>query len=146
MKILKALLAGFAGAGALNILHETVRRFDKDAPRVHRIGEEALSKSLHKLNLSAPVGENLYLATLASDLISNGLYFSAIGYGSKKNIYLKGAVAGLTAGFGAISLPSKMGLDDAPVNRTEKTKILTVTWYLIGGLVTAAVLSNMKKN
>ncbi|PWS26889.1 hypothetical protein DHW03_12750 [Pedobacter yonginense] len=146
MRILKALLADFAGAAALNILHETVRRFDKDAPKVHRIGEEALSKSLHKMNLSAPTGDHLYLATLASDLVSNSLYFSAIGYGKDKNVYLKGALAGLTAGFGAISLPSKLGLDDAPVTRTDKTKILTVSWYLIGGLVTAAVLNRLNKD
>ena len=145
MKILKAILAGFAGAAALNILHETVRRFDADAPRVDLLGEEALTRSMNSLNLEPPKGNNLYVATLAGDVISNGIYYSAIGMAGSKNIYLKGAVAGLTAGLGAIKLPDKLGLDDKPVTKTDKTKILTVAWYLIGGLVTAAVFDQLKK-
>jgi len=101
MKVLKAILAGFAGAAALNILHETFRRFDSDAPRVDLIGEEALTRSLNSLNLETPTGNNLYAATLIGDIVSNGIYYSAIGMGGKKNIYLKGAFAGLTAGLGA---------------------------------------------
>ncbi|RZJ65113.1 MAG: hypothetical protein EOO47_25985, partial [Flavobacterium sp.] len=112
MKVLKAILAGFAGAAALNILHETVRRFDADAPRVDLLGEEALTRSMNSLNLEAPTGDNLYASTLAGDIISNGIYYSAIGMAGSKNIYLKGAVAGLTAGLGAIKLPDQMGLDD----------------------------------
>ncbi|AZI25694.1 MAG: hypothetical protein ABWZ79_17535 [Pedobacter agri] len=145
MKVLKAILAGFAGAAALNILHETVRRFDADAPRVDLLGEEALTRSMNSLNLEAPTGDNLYAATLAGDIISNGIYYSAIGMAGSKNIYLKGAVAGLTAGLGAIKLPDQMGLDDKPVTKTDKTKVLTVAWYLIGGLVTAAVFDQLNK-
>lgn len=145
MKILKAILAGFAGAAALNILHETVRRFDADAPRVDLLGEEALTHSMNSLNLEPPKGNNLYAATLAGDVISNCIYYSAIGMAGSKNIYLKGAVAGLTAGLGAIKLPDQMGLDDEPVTKTDKTKVLTVAWYLIGGLVTAAVFDRLNK-
>ena len=145
MKLLKSLLAGFAGAGALNILHESVRRIDPDAPRIDLLGEQALSRSMKSLNLETPKGNNLYLATLAGDIVSNGLYYSAIGFGSKKNIYIKGALAGFTAGLGAISIPDKVGLDDTPVSKTHKTKILTVAWYVIGGLVTAAVFNRLKK-
>ncbi|CAH0172944.1 hypothetical protein SRABI36_04286 [Pedobacter sp. Bi36] len=145
MKLLKSLLAGFAGAGALNILHESVRRIDPDAPRIDLLGEQALSRSMKSLNLETPSGNNLYLATLAGDIVSNGLYYSAIGFGSKKNIYIKGALAGLTAGLGAINIPDKIGLDDTPVTHTDKTKILTVAWYVIGGLVTAAVLSRLQR-
>ncbi|MDQ0641149.1 hypothetical protein QF042_004714 [Pedobacter sp. W3I1] len=145
MKLLKSLLAGFAGAAALNILHESVRRLDPDAPRIDLLGEQALSKSMNRLKLEAPGGNNLYLATLAGDIISNSLYYSAIGFGDSKNIYLKGAIAGITAGLGAISIPDKIGLDDTPVTKTDKTKILTVVWYAIGGLVTAAVFNRLKK-
>lgn len=146
MKVLKAILAGFAGAAALNLLHETVRRFDPDAPRVDLMGEEALTRTLNSLNIEAPKGNNLYAATLVGDLISNGIYYSAIAISGKKNIYLKGTVAGLTAGLGAIKVPDQIGLDDEPITKTAKTKVLTVAWYLIGGLVTAAVFDRLKKN
>jgi len=145
MKLLKSLLAGFAGAAALNILHESVRQLDPDAPRIDLLGEQALSKSMANLNLDSPEGNNLYLATLAGDIISNTLYYSAIGLGDRKNIYVKGAVAGITAGLGAINIPDQVGLDDSPVTKTNKTKILTVAWYVIGGLVTAAVFKRLKK-
>ncbi|SER52241.1 hypothetical protein [Pedobacter rhizosphaerae] len=145
MKILKALLAGFAGSAALNILHETVRKFDSDAPRIDLLGEEALNRSLNSLNITTPKGQNLYLATLASDFISNGIYYSAIGFAGRKNLYFKAAVSGLTAGLGAISLPDKIGLDDDPVTHCNKTKVLTVAWYLAGSLVTAIVFSKLTK-
>jgi len=146
MKVLKAILAGFAGAAALNLLHETVRRFDPDAPRVDLLGEEALTHTLNSLNIKVPKGDNLYAATLLGDLISNGMYYSAIAMSGQKNIYLKGAAAGLTAGMGAIQIPEHVGLDDQPVTKTDKTKLLTVAWYLIGGLVTAAVFDRLNKN
>lgn len=146
MSVLKAILAGFAGAAALNLLHETVRKFDPEAPRVDLIGEEALTRTLNSFNIEAPKGDQLYAATLVGDLISNGMYYSAIAMSGKKNIYLKGAVAGLTAGLGAIKLPDEMGLNDEPVTKTDKTKMLTVAWYLIGGLVTAAVFDRLKRN
>ncbi|UKT62757.1 hypothetical protein [Pedobacter mucosus] len=145
MKVIKAILAGFAGAAALNILHETVRQFDKNAPRIDLVGEEALSRSLNSLDVDTPKGDSLYLATLAGDIISNGIYYSAIGFSGDKNLYLKGAIAGITAGFGAVELTGKLGLNDRPVTKTDKTKVLTVAWYLIGGLVTAAVLDRFKK-
>jgi hypothetical protein len=38
-----------------------------------------------------------------------------------------------------------MGLSDAPVTRTDKTKLLTVAWYTFGGLVTGAVIKALRK-
>ncbi len=84
MDIVKSLIAGFAGAAALNILHETVRKFDPEAPRLDLLGEEAIKKSIQALDLPAPTGDKLYDVTLAGDLISNTTYYSAIGMGEKK--------------------------------------------------------------
>lgn len=145
MEAIKNLVAGFAGALALNVLHETYRRFDHDAPRADLVGEEALSKSLKYVGVQPPKGDNLYMATLAGDLISNTLYYSLIGSGSKKNVMIRGGAYGLAAGLGAVMAPKPMGLKDAPVTKTDKTKALTVAWYLTGGLVTALVLRKWKK-
>jgi hypothetical protein len=144
MRLINSLIGGFAGAIALNILHETVKSFYDKAPRVDLVGEEALEKSLEAAGIVPPSGQNLYLATLAGDVISNGLYYSAIGIGNPKRVWLKGALAGLSAGIGAVQLPSKMGLDDTPVTYTNETKVLTVAWYLFGGLVAAAVMSKLE--
>jgi hypothetical protein len=64
--------------------------------------------------------------------------------GNTKRVWIKGAIAGLTAGIGAVQLPSKMGLDDTPVTYTNQTKVLTIAWYLFGGLVAAAVISKLE--
>lgn len=144
MKLVKALIGGFAGAIALNLLHETVRRFDRQAPRVDLIGEEALSKGLKAVGFDPPQGDKLYAATLAGDILSNGMYYSAIGIGAPKFLWVRAAVIGLSAGIGALELPEPMGLDDTPVTRSGRTEVMTVSWYLFGALVTAAVLTAIK--
>ncbi|MEO6915349.1 MAG: hypothetical protein ABI151_06510 [Chitinophagaceae bacterium] len=145
MKLLTSLLAGLAGAIVLNVIHESVKRLDPEAPRVDLVGEEALTKTIEAVGGSAPEGNALYAATLAGDLVSNALYFSMIGGGKKKYLLLRGVGYGLAAGIGALKLTKPMGLNDAPVNRTKKTQIMTVAWYLIGGITTAATLKALQK-
>ena len=145
MKLKRNLLAGLAGAIALNILHETIRRFDADAPRIELIGEEALTKAIKSAGINPPTGESLYLATLAGDIISNGLYYSMIGAGKDRNLLANGIVYGLAAGAGALAFTKPLGLNDAPVNRTNKTKIMTVAYYVLGGLVAAALMKKYSR-
>ncbi|RZL35160.1 MAG: hypothetical protein EOP00_30270 [Pedobacter sp.] len=145
MRLLNALAGGFAGAIALNLLHETVRKLDTKAPRIDLLGEEALNETLNSFNAEPLTGNSLYLATLTGDVISNGLYYSLIGLGKEKNLWLKGASLGVAAGFGAIEIPKTVGLNDEPVTKTNRTKILTIAWYLIGGLVAAAVIDKLQK-
>ena len=144
MKEIENIAGGLAGALALNILHESYKRIDNDAPRVDLVGEEALTKTVESVGLEAPKGEKLFGLTLAADVISNAMYFSAIGVGKKKNLLLRGAGYGLAAGLGAVLLTKPMGLDDEPVTKTNKTKILTVAWYLAGGIVTALTIQALK--
>lgn len=144
-KRMKNLLGGLAGAVALNILHEAYRRFDAKAPRIELIGEEALSKIIKHAGGQPPSGDRLYAATLAADIISNTLYYSLVGMGDKKKLLLRAALLGAAAGIGALMLSKPLGLSDAPVSRTNKTKALTVTWYFTGGLVSAFVIRALKR-
>jgi hypothetical protein len=142
---MKNLLGGLAGALALNLLHEAYKRLDADAPRIDFIGEEALSKTIKKFGKQPPSGNNLYVAALAADVVSNALYYSVIGYGNKRNIILRAAMFGIAAGVGALTLTKPLGLSDAPVTRTAKTKALTVTWYLTGAMVAALVIKELEE-
>jgi hypothetical protein len=144
MKILNSLLAGLAGAVALNVLHEVARHFDSDAPQVQLIGEEALTKSLKSIGIEPPKGNKLYFATLAGDLVSNAFYFSTIGKGKPAWVLFRGLGYGAMAGMGALKLTGPMGLKDAPVTKSNKTKILTVAWYTFGGLITALTLKKLR--
>lgn len=76
-------------------------------------------------------------------MLSNALYFSAIGLGGPKHIWTKAVTLGLTAGGGAIALPGMMGLNPEPVNKSNTTKSLTAGYYLFGALVTAGILKMM---
>ncbi|MBF6607853.1 MAG: hypothetical protein ITG00_03845 [Flavobacterium sp.] len=144
MKIGKHLIAGLGGAIALNILHETLKRTGSKMPRIDLLGEEALQKGIEMAGGEKIENENkLYAATLGADLLSNAVYFSAIGAGGPKYIWPKAIALGMTAGAGAITLPSFMGLDPTPVTKTAETKSLTVGYYLFGALVTAAILTAM---
>jgi hypothetical protein len=145
MKILHHIIGGLAGTVALNILHQAVKQFDHDAPRVDLVGEEALTKGMKAMGLTPPTGNALFVATLAGDLFSNAAYYSMIGLGKKKYLLYHGAAHGLCAGIGALTLTEPLGLSDAPVTRTDKTKLLTVAWYTFGGLVTAAVIKTLRK-
>jgi hypothetical protein len=78
-------------------------------------------------------------------VVSNALYYSAIGTARKKHLIITGLGAGLAAGVGALALPKPMGLSDAPVTRTGTTKALTVAWYIFGGLVTALTIKRLRK-
>lgn len=139
------LLAGLAGAIALNILHESLKKTDSAMPRVDLLGEEALQKLLNYFGTGISNENDLYKATLAGDLFSNALYYSFIGAGKRKNIMANAVTLGLAAGVGALVLPKPMGLNPKPVTKTAKTKVLTIAYYLTGALVAGAVMKKMNK-
>lgn len=145
MKPLTNLIGGLAGAVALNILNETVKRLVHDAPHIDLVGEQAVIKITRKAGMAPPAGESLFIAAIAGDLISNTIYYSLIGRGNGSNIMLKGLGYGLGAGLGALAATAPMGLDDVPITKTETTKILTVAWYVLGGVVAAATIKALKK-
>ncbi|MXV52333.1 hypothetical protein GS399_15265 [Pedobacter sp. HMF7647] len=145
MRTFKSLLAGLGGALTLNFIHETVRHFDPAAPRVDKLGEQALSKSMVNIGINPPEGNQLYQATLAGDILSNALYYSLIDGKNKTRYWLKGGLFGLAAGIGALSLPEPLGLDSEPVAGSTKRKNLTVLYYVAGGLATAGILHLLNK-
>ena len=144
MKLLPSLAAGFAGAIALNILHETVRRLrPQDAPRMDVLGERGLRKILNLADLPQPSEGKAYTATLLGDVLSNGLYYTVVGSG--KHSLWRGLALGVAAGVGGVVLPGPMGLGEAPSNRTPQTKAMTVAWYTVGGLVAGTVAQALRK-
>lgn len=102
------------------------------------IGMHALSKLLRKMDKPVPGRSKLFNLTMAGDLVGNALYYSITGAGSRRKAWIKGAWLGLSAGLGAVLLPKHLQLPNAPSNRTNETKVLTVAIYLLGGLVAAA--------
>lgn len=140
MSKIKNVLAGLGGAVVLNILHESLKNKNSKMPRVDLLGEEALQKSLHYFGTSIDDEPTLYKATLASDIVSNALYYSLIGAGDKKHVWARAAAYGLAAGVGAVTLPEPLGLDPEPVTKSQATKALTIGYYLAGALAAGLIL------
>ena len=144
MKVVENIIGGLAGAAVLNIAHQAIAHFDKDAPRVDIIGEEAVTRAFENADAKPPTGNTLTGLTLAGDLGANTGYYAMIGGANDEDLLLRGAGYGLLAGIGALSLPGPMGLNDEPVTRTTKTKILTVGLYMLGGLATALAIKAIR--
>jgi hypothetical protein len=116
MKIIQNIIGGLAGSVARNIVHQSVKQFDKNAPRVDLVGQEALTKGMKAVGLTPPTGNALFAATLAGDILGNALYYSTIGFGKNKHLLIRGAALGLAAGIGALTLTEPMGLKRRAVN------------------------------
>jgi hypothetical protein len=145
MKATQVMGSGLAGALALTLLHETARRFIPQAPRMDILGMRAITKTMRKADAEPPHGNKLYWLAMAGDVISNAAYYSLTASENSKNVWLKGAMLGLGAGLGAVTLPGPLGLGTLPSARTNTTKIMTVAWYLAGGLATAAAFQLLNK-
>lgn len=135
----KALIGGLVGATVLTLLNESARQTIKNAPRIDVLGKRAIAKPLMKMGVAPPKDDNLYWITLASDIFSNTLYYGSISLGDEKNAYRNGALLGLAAGVGAVVLPAPLGLGNDTTARTGQTELMTVAWYLAGGLAAAAI-------
>jgi hypothetical protein len=140
----QALGGGLAGACTLTLINESARRLSPKAPRLDTLGMRALDAGLRTVGVKPPKGERLRAWALAGDLVSNTLFFSLAGVGGAKQapqtVWLCGPLLGLGAGLCSLALPPLVGLGRKPTRRTRETKLMTVGWYVAGGLATAAAL------
>lgn len=146
MKLISSIGGGLAGACALTLLNEVVKRLDKDAPRMDLLGMQTVKKGMQSTDQAIPDDKQLYQIAMVGDIISNTIYYSLGIAGKRKYIWPKGALTGLTAGVAAVLLPKSLGLNPAYGSRTLKTKLFTTGFYLIGGLVASAVAKKIENN
>lgn len=139
MSFLKAIASGLVGAVTVTLINETGRQFIKDAPRLDVLGKRALAYPMMREGKYPPPNKELYWYSLGGDLIANSLFFSMVAFGGQNNALPIGGFLGAAAGVGTVALSEPLGLGDEPVNRTRETEIMTVAYYLAGGLAAAAV-------
>lgn len=139
MNILSSVAGGLAGALAVTLLNEVLKKYDPQAPRLDRLGMNALSQGLKKADQPIPDHDKLYKYSLLGDLLTNTLYFSFAGKGSQRKSLFRGGLLGISSGMGAVFAPRHLELDDEHTNKTAKTQLMTVGYYLLGGMVAGAV-------
>ena len=142
----KALASGIAGACALTLLHEGVRRAVPDAPRMDVLGERALAGIMRRLGHEPPAEKPLHDITLAGDLVANSLFYTVVGTQRGPAAWAAGALMGIGAGVGALLLPGSLGLGHEPAHKTRGTEVMTVAWYLAGGLAAAAAANLLRSS
>jgi hypothetical protein len=145
MSLTKAIGGGVAGAAAVTLLNESARRVIPHAPRMEVMGKRAIARPMLAMGFDPPHGRRLHQAALAGDLLSNSLYYSLVGAGRRHHAWQRGLVLGLLAGLGAVFLPHYLGLGKQPKQKTPVTQLLTILWYLTGGLAAAAAAEAMEE-
>jgi hypothetical protein len=145
MKTATAFAGGLAGACALTVVHELVRKADSQAPRPDKLGMQVIAKTLRKANKPVPSKAQLRTLALAGDIVLNSLYYSLAGAGKPRNVFLRGTMLGIASGLGSLFLPKYMGLDNSYTDRSSKTKVLSVALYVVGGLAAAAAIKALTK-
>jgi predicted nicotinamide N-methyase len=121
-----AMLSGMAGAAALTAVHQAARMMTDTAPRMDVVGMRMLARD--KETVGTPALNNL---ALAGDLVFNSAYYSMA------TTWMRGAALGIVAGVGALVLPRKLGLGDPPKSELLSNQVMTVAWYVLGGLAAA---------
>lgn len=132
MSSIATFVGGLAGALAVTAVNETVRQFVPQAPHLELLGIRAIRQAFMKAEEPAPDSDDTYAMALGSELMANASYYSLAGKSTTRGVLL-----GLAAGLGGIFLPEKLGLGEAPTNRTLTTQIMTVGYYVLGGVVAA---------
>lgn len=136
-------MSGAIGALALTAVHETGRRRLPYAPRMDVLGMRALRR-LPVFAHERPRSARLQRWALAGDLVANSLYYAAVPAASSASTWARAAALGLAAGVGALALPERMGLGEAPNSQRWANKAMTVAWYVAGALATAAAANGMR--
>jgi hypothetical protein len=133
-----AFVAGVCGALALTAVHQLARRVTDDAPRMDVLGERAIARTVRAAGGTLPMQPTLHRWALAGDLVANSAYYSLVACGRDAHMWTRAIAMGLAAGAGALVLPKRIGLGDAPKRDHLPNQIMTVAWYLVGGLAAAA--------
>lgn len=132
-----AILSGMAGAAALTAVHQAARMMTDSAPRMDVVGMRAIARGKEAVGGGNPQAlattENpaLYNMALAGDMVFNSAYYSMA------TTWTRGAALGILAGIGALVLPQKLGLGEPPKSELLSNQVMTVAWYLVGGLAAA---------
>lgn len=145
MSLSRAFGSGLIGACVLTVIHEVVRHFVPNAPRMDVLGKQALAALCREIGQEPPDEPELHYVAMAGDIASNAAYYSLVGAGDSESAEVRGALLGLGAGLGSVVLPKYLGLDEGASRRTPETAWMTVGLYVAGGLAAAVAYRMLER-
>lgn len=134
----KAFASGAIGAGVLTLIHQSARGRLPRAPRMDVVGMRAVDRVTEWMGARVLPRPQLHRAALAGDMIANSLYYSMVPGRTPAATWQRGLMLGAMAGVGALSLPERIGLGTPPDSNSRSNQLMTVAWYVLGGLAAAA--------
>ena len=134
----KALASGAVGAGVLTLIHQTAIGRVPRAPRMDVVGMRAVDHVTEWMGTENLPRTRLNRVALAGDLFANSLYYSMVAGRTRAETWQRGLMLGAMAGIGALSLPERLGLGTPPDGGSRSNQLMTVAWYVLGGLAAAA--------
>lgn len=134
----KAVASGAIGAGVLTLIHQSALGRLPRAPRMDVVGMRAVDRVTAWVGARVLPRPQLYRAALAGDMIANALYYSMVPGRTRAQTWQRGLMFGAIAGVGALSLPERLGLGSPPDSDNRSNQLMTVAWYVLGGLAAAA--------
>lgn len=139
------LVSGAVGAGVLTAIHQTAQKYRDDAPRMDVVGMDMMSRTIAEAGGAPPSRAQLFNMTLAGEMLANSLYYSGIPAETSRKTWTRAVGMGLTAGFGALTLPRYVVGVDAPHSSSLANNAMTVAWYLAGALAAAACAETLRR-
>ena len=133
-----SLASGAIGAGVLTLIHQSAKDRLPRAPRMDVVGMRAIDHVTQWIGARVLPRPQLHRAALAGDLIANSLYYSMVVGRTPAETWRRGLMLGAMAGVGALSLPERLGLGTPPGSGSRSNQLMTVAWYVLGGLAAAA--------
>lgn len=135
-KLTSSIIGGIAGAVALTVISELIKKIDKATPNADLEKQEAPETAAIEL------ADNnvLFVNAMAVDVICNTFYYSIIGSAKRKQLPLIGLAVGLAAGVSNITVTEPLIVNDVCQPRADKANLLKVACYTVSGLIAGSVM------
>ena len=140
-----SVASGLVGAGTLTVIHELGRRNHPDAPRMDIVGVRAIRQICQAAGMRTMGSQRLHQLALFGDLLVNSIYYAAVPGRTAAATWSRALGLGLAAGVGALTLPKPLGLGAPPRNDRCANQLMTIAWYMAGGLAAAIVAETWER-
>ena len=145
MSFINRSIAGLAGSLALTGIHQLFQKCMKNSPNLDQVGEAALQKSLETVDAELSDEENVYVAAMGGNILSNALLFSTLATTTNTTqILTKTLGTGLLGAAGTIGLADQILGNNKATDTTQK-KWMTTGYYLLGAIVSISVYNLLER-
>jgi hypothetical protein len=134
MRAISAIAGGVAGALAVALIHQILKKLDEEAPHLDALGLTSATDANHALGSGSAT-----TSTVGTSLLSNTLYYGMAGYSDKKMAH-QDSLLSHAEGIGALYGPKLLGGTEASSSPAEKHSKVTSFLHAIGGFIATKVM------